>query len=56
MWFNSPPVYPDTDIVLIRPDGIVAFLGDRKGLCAYLAKLCTCVDDYVDDGGDGRGC
>lgn len=56
MWFNSPPVYPDTDIVLIRPDGIVAFLGDRKGLCAYVAKLCACVDDYVDDCGDGRGC
>ncbi len=52
VWLHDSPLLPDADILLIRPDGIVAFVGDSQAFQSYLAKLSACVGAH---GGDGDG-
>ncbi len=56
VWLHDMLPCPDADILLIRPDGIVAFVGDSQGFQAYLAKLSACVGAHGGDDGDVLYC
>ena len=52
VWEGEPPQCLHANLLLLRPDGIVAFLGNKPGLIAYLSKLHVCVGVHAH-GGDG---